>query len=63
MRNAFKVIAIIGVLSFFGGLKNGTIFTGGIILAGIFCYFGWRPEKDKSEPENHQLNTDITQSL
>jgi uncharacterized protein (TIGR02145 family) len=45
MKIVFKVIAIIGILSFLGGLKNGVFFILGLILAGIFGYFGWRPEK------------------
>jgi hypothetical protein len=45
MKIVFKVIAIIGILSFLGGLKNGVFFIFGLILAGIFGYFGWRPEK------------------
>ena len=42
MKIIFKVIAIIGVLSFIGGLMSGTLFFGGIIIAGIFGFLGWK---------------------
>jgi hypothetical protein len=44
MRLVFKIIAIIGVLSFLGGLKNNVFFIFGLILAGLFGYLGWRPK-------------------
>ncbi len=57
MRIVFKIIAIIGVLSFLGGLKNGVLFFGGLILAGIFGYFGWRPEKSREEQRGRSINS------
>lgn len=59
MRIVFKVVAIIGVLSFFGGLKNGVFFFFGLLLAGIFGYFGWRPQKKLEEQkESPRKNLD-----
>lgn len=52
MKTVFKIIAIIGVLSFLGGLKNGVFFIFGLILAGVFGYFGWKPEKQNVNTEN-----------
>lgn len=70
MRIVFKVIAIIGILSFLGGLKNGVFFIFGLILAGIFGYFGWRPEKnledkkdtsnDKPQQKLQDVNNELT---
>ncbi len=57
MRIIFKVITIIGLLSFLGGLKDGEFFFFGLILAGIFGYFGWRPEK-KMEKEQSSSSSE-----
>ncbi len=48
MRTVFKVLAILTVLSVIGNLIAGKIFIAGIILAGIFAYFGWRDIPVKS---------------
>lgn len=47
MKTIFKILAIIGVLSFLGGLKNGEFFILGLILAGVFGYLGWKSESRK----------------
>jgi hypothetical protein len=49
MRVVFKIISIIGVLSFFGGLKNGVFFIFGLIIAGIFGYLGWWYKQNNNE--------------
>lgn len=61
MRVVFKVIAIIGVLSFLGGIKNGVVFIFGLVLAIVFGYLGWRPKKELKnasvQSNNKQINT------
>jgi hypothetical protein len=44
MRTVFKTLSIIGILSFLGGLMNGTLFFGGILIAALFGYLGWREQ-------------------
>jgi|688.fasta_scaffold996827_1 hypothetical protein len=47
MKIVFKVIAIIGILRFFGALKDGVFFFIGLILAGVLGYFAWSQVKNK----------------
>lgn len=63
MKIVFKIIAIIGVLSFFGGLKNDVFFIFGLILAGIFGYFGWRPDKKVKPNSNDEQSHNSEDSL
>lgn len=62
MRIVFKVIAGIGILSFIGGLMNGMFFVFGLLLAVIFAYLGWRPEK-KSENKNNLMYDNSQQNF
>lgn len=65
MRIVFKVIAIFGILSFLGGLKNDVFFFFGLILAAIFGFFGWRPKKnleDKKTASNDNLRKILKQA-
>ena len=58
MKTIFKILAIIGVLSFLGGLKNSEFFIFGLVLAGVFGYLGWKSESRKENknlsPSNYQ---------
>jgi hypothetical protein len=58
MKTIFKILAIIGVLSFLGGLKNSEFFIFGLVLAGVFGYLGWKSESRKEiktfSPINYQ---------
>ena len=59
MRVVFKIISIIGVLSFFGGLMNGVFFIFGLIIASIFGYLGWwynQNDKEGSRKEKIKEN-------
>jgi predicted negative regulator of RcsB-dependent stress response len=59
MKIVFIVIAIIGLLSFFGALKNGDFFFIGLVLAAVFGYFGWRPQKKNSDRNINNSNIQV----
>jgi hypothetical protein len=62
MKIVFKVIAIIGILSFFGALKDGVFFFIGLVLALVFGYLGWKPKK-KYTNLNYSNNTSTSSNL
>jgi hypothetical protein len=62
MKIVFKVIAIIGILSFFGALKDGVFFFIGLVLALVFGYLGWKPKK-KYTNLNYSNNTSTSSNF
>jgi|GEM_PF-3513554 hypothetical protein len=49
MKIVLKVLSVIFALAFLGQLIAGNFFIGGLILAVVCGYFGWKPDKEVKE--------------
>lgn len=42
MKTVFKILCVLSILAFFGGLKSGAVSVLALVLAIIFGVIGWR---------------------
>lgn len=49
MKLLFKILSVFFILATLGHLTQGQIFFIGIILAGVFGYFGWKSDHKATE--------------